>query len=131
MQDLKIAAIQMTSAVGDIEGNLTSIDRLLGDAVRQGADIACFPELCVSGYNTVFAAICNQVRDNDAGHTFSGVTFVCDPTGKLMAQANDGANEEIVLADLEAVSLEKARHVPETFFRHFRRPEIYDAWRSN
>ena len=52
MQDLKIAAIQMTSAMGDIEGNLTSIDRLHGDTVRQGADIACFPELCVSGYNT-------------------------------------------------------------------------------
>ena len=81
--------------------------------------------------NAVFAAICNQASDNDAGQTFSGVAFVCDPTGKLMAQANDGANEEIVLADLEAVSLEKARHVPETFFRHFRRPEIYDAWRSN
>ena len=56
---------------------------------------------------------------------------MCDPTGKLMAQANDGANEEIVLADLEAVSLEKERHVPETFFKYFRRPEIYDAWRSN
>ena len=81
--------------------------------------------------NAVFAAICNQASDNDAGHTFSGVAFVCDPTGKLMAQANDGANEEIVLADLEAVSLEKERHVPETFFKYFRRPEIYDAWRSN
>ena len=52
MQDLKIAAIQMTSIVGDIEGNLATIDRLLGDAVSQGADIACFPELSVSGYNT-------------------------------------------------------------------------------
>ncbi|MEE8045990.1 MAG: nitrilase-related carbon-nitrogen hydrolase [Dehalococcoidia bacterium] len=283
MQDLKIAAIQMTSVVGDIEGNLASIDRLLGDAAGQGADIACFPELCVSGYNTrersgepangtrippaievpsattdalraigkrhgiwflvgllerdssgivyntqlvisangiegkyrkthvptteigtwrqgvdlpifthpkikfgieicydthfpevsaalaekgaelifmphasggveppaekqtrweryvparaydntVFTAICNQVGDNEAGHTFSGVTFVCDPTGKLMAQSNDGDKEEIVIAQLEANALEEARHVPETFFRHFRRPEIYDAWRSN
>jgi N-carbamoylputrescine amidase len=81
--------------------------------------------------NTVFAAICNQVGDNEAGHTFSGVTFVCDPTGKLMAQSNDGTKEEIVIAQLEAKALEEERHVPETFFRHFRRPEIYDAWRSN
>jgi len=283
LQDLKIAAIQMTSVVGDIEGNLASIDRLLGDAAGQGADIACFPELSVSGYNTsessgkpangsrippaieipssatdalesigkrhgiwflvgllerdpsgiiyntqlvispdgiegkyrkthvptteigtwrhgddlpifnhpkirfgieicydthfpevsvalaekgaelifmphasggpepapdkqarweryvparaydntVFAAICNQVGDNEAGHVFSGVTFVCDPAGKIMAESNDGAHEAIIIADLQASALEEARHVPETFFRHFRRPEIYDSWRSN
>jgi predicted amidohydrolase len=283
LQDVKIAAIQMTSVVGDIEGNLASIDRLLGDAVAKGADIACFPELSVSGYNTsersgepangtripptvevpsettaaleaigkrhgiwflvgllerdssgivyntqlvispngiegkyrkthvptteigtwrhgddlpifdhpkirfgieicydthfpevsaaladkgaelifmphasggaepapdkqarweryvparaydntVFAAICNQVGDNEAGHTFEGVTFVCDPVGKVMAQSNDGSVEDIVIAKLETSALEEARHVPETFFRHFRRPEIYEAWKGN
>lgn len=282
MQDVTIAAIQMTSLVGDIEGNLGSIDRLLGDAVGQGADIVCFPELSVCGYNTsersgdpangtripptveipsettdaleaigkrhgiwflvgllerdssgivyntqlvispdgiegkyrkthvptteigtwrhgddlpifnhpkirfgieicydthfpevsaalaengaelifmphasggkepaadkqarweryvparaydntVFAAICNQVGDNQADHSFEGVTFVCDPVGKLMAQSTDGGNEAIVIAQLNASTLEDARHVPETFFRHFRRPEIYDAWRN-
>ena len=288
MQDLKIAAIQMTSIVGDIEGNLASIDRLLGDAVSQGADIACFPELSVSGYNTndrsgeprggeaensspvppvveipgevtdalvsigkrhgiwylvgllergssgivyntqlvispngiegkylkthvptteigtwrhgdelpvfdhpkirfgieicydthfpevstalahkgaelifmphasggndpppgkqarweryiparaydntVFTAICNQVGDNHAGTDFTGVTFVCDPSGKVMAQSETECNEEIVIAQLNASALEDARQVTETFFRHFRRPEIYDAWRNN
>lgn len=283
MQDVTIAAIQMTSVVGDIEGNLASIDRLLGDAAGQGVDIACFPELSVCGYNTsersgdpangtripptveipgettnaleaigkrhgiwflvgllerdssgivyntqlvispdgiegkyrkthvptteigtwrhgddlpifshpkikfgveicydthfpevstaladkgaelifmphasggvesapdkqarweryvparaydntVFAAICNQVGDNKAGHTFSGVTFVCDPTGKLMAQSQNGAAEEIVVSKLKSDQLEDARHVPETFFRHFRRPEIYDAWEND
>lgn len=282
MHDLKIAAIQMTSKVGDMEGNLASIDRLLGDAVRLGADIACFPELSVCGYNTaerdgrptngtrvpqaveipgvatdalisigqrhgiwflagllerdpsgivyntqlvispsgiegkyrkthvptteigtwrhgddlpvfnhpkirfgieicydthfpevstaladkgaelifmphasggeepaadklarweryvparaydntVFAAICNQVGENGAGHDFQGVTFVCDPTGKIMARSESGSDEEIVIADLLTSSLERARLVPETFFRHFRRPEIYDAWRD-
>ncbi|MBT4143606.1 MAG: nitrilase, partial [Chloroflexi bacterium] len=78
--------------------------------------------------NTVFTAICNQVGDNEAGHSFEGVTFVCDPTGKLMASSNNGTAEEIVISKLEAETLEQARHVPETFFRHFRRPEIYDAW---
>ncbi len=45
MQDVTIAEIQMASVIGDIESNLASIDRLLGDAVGQGADIACFPEI--------------------------------------------------------------------------------------
>jgi predicted amidohydrolase len=287
LQDLKIAAIQMTSIVGDIEGNLASIDRLLGDAVSQGADIACFPELSVSGYNTndrggqprggqpdnsgrvppvveipgevtdalvaigkrhgiwylvgllerdssgivyntqlvispngiegkyrkthvptteigtwrhgddlpvfyhpkikfgieicydthfpevstalarkgaelifmphasggesapekqarweryiparaydntVFTVICNQVGDNRAGGIFTGVTFVCDPAGKVMAQSEDGDNEEIVIAQLNASALEDARRIPETFFRHFQRPEIYETWRND
>ena len=56
------------------------------------------------------------------------MTFVCDPVGKVMAQSNDGSIEDIVIAQLEASVLEDARHVPETFFRHFRRPEIYEAW---
>lgn len=282
MHDIKIAAIQMTSNVGDMEGNLASIDRLLGDAVRLGAEIACFPELSVCGYNTserdgrptngtrvpqaveipgdvtgalisiaqrhgiwflagllerdssgivyntqlvispqgiegkyrkthvptteigtwrhgddlpifshpkiqfgieicydthfpevstaladkgaelifmphasggeepaadkqarweryvparaydntVFAAICNQVGDNGAGHDFQGVTFICDPTGKIMTQSPNARREEIVIANLLTSSLDEARQIPETFFRHFRRPEIYDAWRD-
>lgn len=225
LQDVTIAAIQMTAVAGDIEGNLTSIDRLLGDAIGQGADIVRFTELSVCGYNTqlvispdgiegkyrkshvhtteistrrhgdglpifdhpkirfgveicygthfpeistaladkgaeriflshasevpsphpisrragnglspsrvydntVFAAICNQMGDNQAGHVFLGVTFVCDPTGKLMIQSSDGSSEEIVLANLKANVLEDACHVPETFFRHFQRPEIYET----
>ncbi len=286
MHDIKIAAIEMTSIVGDIEGNLASIDRLLGDAVKLGAEIACFPELSVCGYNTserdgrpandtrvpqaveipgdvtdalisigqrhgiwfltgllerdssgivyntqlvisplgiegryrkthvptteigtwrhgddlpifshpkirfgieicydthfpevstaladrgaelifmphasggaepaadkqarweryvparaydntVFAAICNQAGDNGAGHDFQGVTFVCDPTGKIMARSTasttNAQHEEVVIADLEASVLQQARQIPETFFRHFRRPEIYDSWRD-
>ena len=272
----------MTSVVGDIEGNLASIDRLLGEAVNRGAEIACFPELSVCGYNTsersgepangtrippavevpsettdaleaigrrhgiwflvgllerdssgivyntqlvispkgiegkyrkthvptteigtwrhgddlpvfahpkikfgveicydthfpevstaladkgaelifmphasggvepaadkqarweryvparaydntVYTAICNQVGDNGAGHTFEGVTFICDPVGKLVAQSTHGSEEEIVITRLESGELESARSVPETFFRHFRRPEIYDAWEN-
>ncbi|MCZ6539790.1 MAG: nitrilase, partial [Chloroflexi bacterium] len=89
--------------------------------------------------NTVFAAICNQVGDNGAGHDFQGVTFVCDPTGKIMARSKatavDGPpgaqREQIVIASLLTSSLEQARQIPETFFRHFRRPEIYDSWRDS
>ncbi|MDA1279831.1 MAG: hypothetical protein O3B95_07270 [Chloroflexi bacterium] len=283
LHDLKIAVIQMTSVVGDIEANFGSIDRLLGDAVKRGAEIACFPELSVCGYNTaerdgkpangtrvppvvdvpgevtdalisigqrhgiwflvgllerdvsgivyntqlvispagiegkyrkthvptteigtwrhgddlpvfdhpkirfgieicydthfpevstvlaekgvdlifmphasggkeeasekqarweryvparaydntVFAAICNQVGDNGAGHHFQGVTFVCDAAGRLIAQSQSGSSEEVVIAEVRRSALDEARRVPETFFRHFRRPEKYDSWRAN
>lgn len=75
--------------------------------------------------NTVYVAICNQVGDNGAGRIFAGVTFVCDPRGAVIAQASRHDAEEMVVADLSGAALAEARRVPETFFRHFRRPELY------
>lgn len=78
--------------------------------------------------NTVFAAVCNQVGDNGAGRIFAGVSFICDARGALIAEAASGTEEEMVVADLKATHLEEVRRVPETFFRHFRRPEMYARW---
>ncbi len=78
--------------------------------------------------NTVFVGICNQVGDNESGHDFKGVTFACDPQGKVIAESNSDSSEEMVLVDFKAADLADARRVPETFFRHFRRPELYSDW---
>ena len=37
---------------GDIEGNLSLITRSINVAVKSGCDIICFPEACITGYNT-------------------------------------------------------------------------------
>ena len=78
--------------------------------------------------NGVFVAICNQVGDNGAGRTFTGVSFVCDPRGEVIARTEHGDRDEMIVVDLSAASLAEARQEPETFFRHFRRPEIYKSW---
>jgi predicted amidohydrolase len=78
--------------------------------------------------NTVFAAVCNQVGDNGASRIFAGVTFVCDPLGRVMAQSTHSTEEQMVLCDLEAAALAEARKDPETFYRHFRRQGLYDQW---
>ncbi len=78
--------------------------------------------------NGVFMAVCNQVGDNGAGRVFTGVSFICDPRGRVLAQAESGDRQEMVVADLKAEDLAEARRVPETFFRHFRRPELYSRW---
>jgi len=77
--------------------------------------------------NTVYVAVCNQVGDNDADRRFAGVSFICDPYGVVIAEAG-GDGEEMVVAHLQASELRRARSVPETFFRHFRRPEMYARW---
>ncbi|MBT3346596.1 MAG: nitrilase [Gemmatimonadetes bacterium] len=80
--------------------------------------------------NTVYVAVCNQVGDNGAGRVFTGVSFVCDARGQVIAQAAHGDQEEMVVADLASADLQEARRVPETFFRHFRRPTLYNRWQS-
>ena len=78
--------------------------------------------------NTVYIAVCNQVGDNGTGRNFAGVSFICDTQGLIAAESASSTDEQMVVADLKAVDLNKARSVPETFFRHFRRPEIYQKW---
>jgi predicted amidohydrolase len=78
--------------------------------------------------NTVFVGICNQVGDNGSGHDFRGVTFACDPLGRIVASAETHDSEEILLVDLSASDLTDARRVPESFYRHFRRPRLYSEW---
>lgn len=78
--------------------------------------------------NNVFVAICNHVGDNGAGRVFTGVTFVCDPNGVVVAEAETGTEEAIVVADLCASTAEESRRNTTMFFRHFRRPEMYRRW---
>jgi NAD+ synthase (glutamine-hydrolysing) len=47
---MKIYLGQINTTVGDFEGNLSLILDGLRDAEAQGADIALFPELCITGY---------------------------------------------------------------------------------
>ncbi len=50
MQDLRVAAVQMCSPVGQVEHNLQKMEHFV-DLAREGqADILCFPELNISGY---------------------------------------------------------------------------------
>lgn len=78
--------------------------------------------------NTVFVAVCNQSGENGAGRDFAGVSFMCDPQGRVIAESRDGGRDEMVVADLAAADLSESRRVPDSFFRHFRRPELYDRW---
>jgi len=78
--------------------------------------------------NSVYVAVCNPVGDTGAGICFAGVSFICNARGEVVAEAASSTEEEMVVADLKGVELAAARSVPETFFRHFRRPEMYAKW---
>ncbi len=47
---MRIALAQINPTVGDFSGNLALIARFAGDAAARRADMAVFPELCITGY---------------------------------------------------------------------------------
>jgi predicted amidohydrolase len=50
MAPLRVALGQFGSGLGDVGGNLARARALLERAAAAGAGLACFPELCLSGY---------------------------------------------------------------------------------
>ena len=47
---MRIALCQINTVVGDLVGNTRRILRDAERAAAEGADLAVFPELCVTGY---------------------------------------------------------------------------------
>lgn len=47
---LRVAAAQINTSVGDIDGNARLIEEWIGLAEDQGADLVAFPELTITGY---------------------------------------------------------------------------------
>ena len=50
MAVLRVAICQINTKVGDLQGNADLIRKWMGDAEREGADVALFPELTITGY---------------------------------------------------------------------------------
>ena len=74
--------------------------------------------------NGYFTALCNRVgREGELD--FSGESFVCSPTGIVIARAPRGA-EGIMLADIDLATVHDS-HARRLFLRD-RRPELYAQW---
>jgi len=47
---LRVAVCQINTKVGDLEGNAAKVLSWMAEAEREGADLALFPELTITGY---------------------------------------------------------------------------------
>lgn len=74
--------------------------------------------------NGIFTALCNRVGQ-EPKLNFSGESFVCDPTGRVIGRAGQGT-EETLLVDLDLEKVETS-HARKLFLKH-RRPELYADW---
>jgi len=106
----------------------------------QGAQLVMVPQAGVSGewpdglfeaemrvaafQNGYFTALCNRTGQ-EAHLNFAGASFVCDPSGNVIARAGEGS-EEILVCDLDLSRVETS-YARRLFLQH-RRPELYGEW---
>jgi len=76
--------------------------------------------------NGFFTALCNRVG-REQRLEFAGESFVCDPSGRVIARAGRGT-DELLFADLDPSLLEGAP--ARRLFLGDRRPELYGDWLS-
>ncbi len=112
---LRIAACQIDSVVGDLDGNLRRIVSGLDSAAAAGADLAVFPELAITGYppedlllKPAFVAdnlaVLQEVAAATAGRCPAIVGFV--------DRGRDLANAAAVCADGEVRGIYRKRLLP-------------------
>jgi N-carbamoylputrescine amidase len=75
-------------------------------------------------HNGYYVALCNRVGEEER-LTFAGESFVCDPEGRVVAEAA-AAEEEVLVCDCDLTSV-AVSHARRLFLRD-RRPELYGGW---
>ena len=94
-------------------------------AVGEWPDGLYEAELQVASFqNGYYTALCNRVGQ-EPKLEFSGESFVCDPSGRVIAQAGRGS-DEILYCDIDLGQVEQS-HARRLFFRD-RRPDLYAGW---
>ncbi len=94
-------------------------------AVGEWPDGLYEAEMRVAAFqNGYFTALCNRVGA-EPRLTFAGESFICDPSGRVVARAGQGT-EEILVHDLDLGKVQDS-HARNLFLRD-RRPELYSGW---
>jgi predicted amidohydrolase len=84
MTALRVGLGQFGAELGDVTGNLARLRAQLAEAAARGAELVCFPELCLSGYllepadytDALLAAVEDAERTIAADAASAGVTVV-------------------------------------------------------
>ena len=91
MAVLRVAICQINTKVGDLRGNAEKILHAMAESEREGADLALFPELTITGYPPEDLllkpgfiadnrAVLDEVASNITGHCAAAIGFA-DGTG--------------------------------------------------
>ena len=114
MDVLRVAACQVNTVVGDLDGNVERIVAMLDGAEQAGCDVAVFPELAVPGYppedlllKPGFVADNQQALDAVAKSTRS-----CAAVVGFVDVGHDLYNAAAVCVEGEVIGTYHKRHLP-------------------
>ncbi len=114
MQPLRVALAQLNSTVGDISGNARKVADGIARARDEGASLAVFPELALTGYppedlllKTSFLDAARAALEELAAQTRGIVALVGFPE-----RADDVYNAAAVLADGRVAGVYRKIHLP-------------------
>lgn len=113
MRSTRIAMCQITCLDGDRTGNLARIERAIGDACRQNAELVCLPEMAIYGWvNPAAHRRAHSIPGADAERLCElarryGV-YVCSG---LAEKADEALHDAAVLVDREGRIVLKHRKI--------------------
>ncbi|MGH9299865.1 MAG: nitrilase-related carbon-nitrogen hydrolase, partial [Acidimicrobiales bacterium] len=81
MGQLRVALCQVDTVVGDIDGNVAALLGVLGRAEAEGAELAVFPELAITGYPPEDLLI----KPSFVGDNLRGLERLAAATGRCAA----------------------------------------------
>ena len=114
---LRVAAAQINTTVGDIDGNARLIEKWIGLAEEQGADLVAFPELTITGYPPEDLVLYkNFIDENKAAlnRIASGVGDIVAVVGFVDSE-NEGStlfNAAAVIHNRKIVATYRKIHLP-------------------
>lgn len=76
---MRIAAFQMQSTCGDIDGNLSRIEAAAHEAAKAGGTLLVAPELCITGYGAGDAI--KRLAEPPGGHSVTRLSAVARASG--------------------------------------------------
>jgi NAD+ synthase (glutamine-hydrolysing) len=111
---VRVAACQLNTVVGDLDGNVRRLLGALEHAEESGADIAVFPELAITGYPPEDLLLKpGFVADNiQAVNRFAASTGRCAAVVGFVDAATDLYNAAAVCADGRVVGVYRKRILP-------------------
>src|SRR5688572_2124243 len=83
MRDVRVAAAQITSPVGQLEANLRTHAEYARRAADAGAEVICFPELSLSGY-PISKHVPQELAQPLDGELACGVRAISRDTGLVV-----------------------------------------------
>ena len=115
---VRVAAAQFGPSLGDVAGNLTRIERLMAEAVRNGASLVVFPECAITGCNFTDRTSAFACAISEEGDAIRSLTQRCRThqaecvVGALVRSGDHLINAAFLLGPAGVIGRYDKAHLP-------------------